>query len=763
MKYLLLFLLLPQLLLAQTGTVRGTVRDRDGRGVPFASVAVTGLPLGATAGETGTFTLPGLPVGPLTLVASAVGYEPVQRALTVVAGQTQTVTLTLSGGQALGEVVVSGTLNPVARLESAVPVEVYNPTYFKKNPTPSVFEALQTVNGVRPQLNCNVCNTGDIHINGLEGPYTMILLDGMPIVSGLSTVYGLTGIPNSLVERIEIVKGPASTLYGSEAVGGLINIITKNPEKAADVAADAFVTGWGELNMDLALKAKMGKVTSLLGVNGFVYDRPIDRNGDGFTDVTLAKRISVFDKLTLARPEGRVASLAARYLYENRWGGQVQWTPEFRGGDSIYAESIYTNRAEIIGAYQLPIRSQNVQLSTSLNTHHQNSVYGTTVYQAQQNIAFGQLTSTRQLGRNQLLLGAALRYTYDDDNTPATATADVQTPRNLASQTWLPGVFAQNELRFDERHTLLTGLRYDYNSLHGSIFTPRVNYKFSPDAQQTFRLSAGNGYRVVNVFTEDHASLTGARQVVFGEALKPERSYNANLNYQRLVPVGQGLIAFDASAFYTYFTNKITPDYETNPTQLIYDNLRGHAVSRGLTLNADFTFGFPLKAILGATVLDVFQVEPTAEGASERRRQLLTERFSGTYALSYTFARAGLSLDYTGNVYGPMRLPLLGPSDPRPEYSPTFSIQNIQATKRLGASLEVYGGVKNLLNFRPDRRSIARAFDPFDKQVSFDGDGRVVPTANNPDGLTFDPSYVYASNQGIRGFLGLRYTLVKGK
>ena len=107
-------------------------------------------------------------------------------------------------------------------------VEIYSQKFFQKNPTPSVFEAIAMVNGVQPQLNCSVCNTGDIHINGLEGPYTMILIDGMPIVSSLSTVYGLSGIPNSIIERIEVVKGPASSLYGSEAMGGVINIITKN-------------------------------------------------------------------------------------------------------------------------------------------------------------------------------------------------------------------------------------------------------------------------------------------------------------------------------------------------------------------------------------------------------------------------------------------------------------------------------------------------------------------------------------------------------
>ena len=101
----------------------------------------------------------------------------------------------------LDAVVVSGTMKPVKRIESSVPVEVFTPAFFKKNPTPNIFDALQNVNGVRPQLNCNICSTGDIHINGLEGPYTMVLIDGMPMVSSLGSVYGLSGIPNSLGER----------------------------------------------------------------------------------------------------------------------------------------------------------------------------------------------------------------------------------------------------------------------------------------------------------------------------------------------------------------------------------------------------------------------------------------------------------------------------------------------------------------------------------------------------------------------------------
>src|SRR5690606_51456 len=110
----------------------------------------------------------------------------------------------------LNAVVITGTQQEMTKMESPIPVEVYHPSFFRKNPTPGIFEALNMVNGVQPQLNCNVCNTGDIHINGMEGPYTMVLIDGMPIVSSLATVYGLSGIPNSMVKRVEIVKGPAS-------------------------------------------------------------------------------------------------------------------------------------------------------------------------------------------------------------------------------------------------------------------------------------------------------------------------------------------------------------------------------------------------------------------------------------------------------------------------------------------------------------------------------------------------------------------------
>ena len=324
----------------------------------------------------------------------------------------------------LSDIVVSGTLRPVRRLESPVAVEVYTTQFLRLNPVPSVFEAMQGVNGVRPQLNCNICNTGDIHINGLEGPYTMVTIDGMPIVSSLSSVYGLFGIPNQLIERIEIVKGPASGLYGSEAVGGLINIITKDPQKAPLLTVDLMSTSWLENLVDAGVKWQAGKkANAILGMNFFSYQHPIDKNNDGFTDMALQQRISLFNKWSWNRKDNRQANIAARYFYEDRWGGEMNWNKTYRGSDQVYGESIYTNRLELIGNYQLPVR-EKILFSGSYNYHHQDSWYGKTPYLGIQHIAFGQMTWHKSKGKHDLLTGLALRYNAYDDNSPATLDPD---------------------------------------------------------------------------------------------------------------------------------------------------------------------------------------------------------------------------------------------------------------------------------------------------------------------------------------------------
>ena len=758
--YFFLFsLLFCTILVAQPSGLTGLITDESGAAVPFASVGIPERGVGALADENGVFTLEKTEVGTVDVTVSALGFSPVTKRIILTEGTVHTLDVTMfASGETMEEVVVTGTMKAVSRSTSPVPVEVFSADFFRANPTPSVFESLQNVNGVRPQLNCSVCNTGDIHINGLEGPYTMVLIDGMPIVSGLSTVYGLTGIPQSLIARTEVVKGPASTLYGSEAVGGLINVITKDPGSAPTFSADVMASGWGELNADLGFKATVGgKAHSLLGVNYFRYQNPIDNNNDGFTDMTLQDRISVFNKWSFDRAEGRVFTLAGRYVYEDRFGGQLGWDrARHRGGDEVYGESIYTNRWETFGTYQLPVR-ERVMFQFSANGHDQNSVYGETIYNATQYVGFGQLTWNKELfGSHDLLLGASYRYTWYDDNTPVTAGFGDDVGINQPSVVHLPGVFLQDEIRLNRQNVLLLGARYDYNSRHGNILTPRLNYKWnSKSMKDVVRLSVGSGYRVANVFTEDHAALSGAREVIFEDELLPETSWNANVNYtKRIFTAGGTVVNLDGSAFYTFFNNRILPDYETNPNAIIYANLDGSAVSQGFSISSDVSFSKGASLNLGLTVQDVY-----TEENGVRERQLLTESVSGVWRLSIPLLRYQMKFDYTGNIYGPMDLPLLGELDDRPAQSPWFSTQNLQLTKTFLNGMEIYGGVKNLLNYTPPANSIARAFDPFDRGVSFGPDGQAIATPDNPQALTFDPTYVYASNQGRRFFIGWRWAL----
>jgi len=754
--YLKIFLLIFSITCnSQNNSLAGKISDGL-ENLPYVNIYIQNTKLGTSSNEDGYYQIKNIPSGTYKIVVSSLGYKTKTTKITFNKNENEKIiqNFSLVSDNSLDEIVVSGNLRPVSKSASSVPVDVYSKSFFKKNPTPSIFESLQNVNGVRPQLNCNVCNTGDIHINGLEGPYTFVLIDGMPIVSGLSTVYGLTGIPQALIQRVEVVKGPASTLYGSEAVGGIINIITKKPSNSPMLFVDSFSSSWEEINTDIGFKYNASKkIQGLLGINYFNYQNIIDNNNDNFTDLTLQNRISIFNKLNIERRNNKLFTVAFRYVYEDRWGGETNWNKSFRGTDLVYGESIYTSRWETFGTYELPT-TENIRLQFSANGHHQDSFYGTDSYKADQLIAFGQLIYNKKIKKeHDLLFGIAYRYTTYDDNTFATSESDGET--NKPSVIHLPGVFLQDEISLTNQHKLLIGARYDYNSLHGTIFSPRVNYKWnSKNNKNILRFSIGNGFRVANIFTEDHAALSGAREVVFEGELSPEKSWNANVNFVKKISINNTLISLDASGFYTHFNNRILPDYETDSNKIIYANLNGFSVSKGLSLNSDISFPLGLTMNIGATLMDVSINENNI-----KKRQLLTESFSGVWSISYNLKKSRIKIDYTGNLYGPMKLPLLSELDPRRGESPWFSIQNIQITKNIGTSWEMYGGIKNILNFTPANNSIARSFDPFDLGVDFNSNGEAIATTNNPYALTFDPSYVYASNQGIRGFLGLRYTI----
>jgi len=646
------------------------------------------------------------------------------------------------GSEQLQEVVVSGTMRSMNRLSSPIPVESYSTRFFQRNIQPDLFSSLGMINGVLPQVTCNVCNTGSIQINGLEGPYTMVLIDGMPIVSSLSSVYGFSGIPNSMIKRVEVVKGPASTLYGSEALAGVINIITKEPGNRNTMGFGQTISTYGEINTDASAMFSIGKAHSLLGVNHFSMNQRKDLNQDFFTDVSLQNRFSVFNKWMFPRKSGLPASLAGRYFYEDRWGGQMNWQRKHRGGSEVYGESIYTNRFELLGTYGFRLGAQEMHTDISYNAHAQHSYYGTTLYDARQHTAFVQLRWERQWKKHRLLTGLPFRYQWYDDNSPATQQL---TGKNKPAVNRFAGIFLQDEWEVHPDLVVLTGLRLEISGTQRPVISPRLSIKYAAAENHVLRLTAGNGFRLVNLFTEDHAALTGARTVVIKNELKPERSWNINLNHTSHYHLGEGLATIDANLFYTRFSNRILPDYDSDPELIIYDNLKGYSISKGISVTSDWNLPSGFRANAGFTWQQVF----TVNEAKERSRQVYAPGFTANYGIGCTFQRWGLSADFTGRTLGPMRLPVF-PNDFRPEYSPWYSLLDMQLVKQTGKRFEWILSVKNLLNFLPEN-PIMRPFDPFD-QLSND-------PVQNPNGYTFDPSYNYAPMMARRLVAGFRFKL----
>lgn len=818
---------------AQTASISGKVTSK-GKPLELINVYLQGAEKGAVTDSSGQYQITNIPPGNYTIIASAIGFKRKTSRVTLEKGAQKMVNFELTEDDSqLNEVVVTGTLKEIRKSESPVPVTIISSRLFKKNPTSNVLDALYLVNGLNPQVNCNMCNTSDIGINGMQGPYTMVLIDGMPIVSSLSTVYGLSGIPNSIIDRVEIVKGPASSLYGSEAIGGVINIITKKAENAPRFFLDYNGSTWGELTGNMGFSTKISdKVSTMFNVDGYYFNTEKDQDNDGYMDKTLQKRLSFFNKWDIKQKYDKTASVSLRYYNEDRHGGELGWNKDHRkfvdfneldndpnsdgyNGDVVlpngytvynqkyakgfrvprfmtdeekqewmdmvrsvnpdavfaddmkYQESIYTSRFEAVGKWQLPIK-ENITLQASYNQHDQNSAYGTELFMAHQKTAFGQAYWDRELGNHSVLAGVSYRYVWFKDNTIASNNGA------FPFVTQMPGIFIQDLWKTGEKTNLLLGYRLDYDeseSANGShenvVHSPRVAFKYMPNDNNIFRASVGTGYRVVNIFSEDHRALSGQYQAEFGEDLKPEKSISGTLDYEGKIASEAIGFTYDVGVYYTHFFNKIYPVRNDQSRTLVYYNVDGDEYARniGASLDVAFNFSFPLRLTAGVSYnqAQLFEYERDEEGnitnhsigASDFE---FSPRWMGVYSASYDLTR-NLTVDLTGQWKGPMLLPTQGEmetfdadgnvtgtvTDPRPERSPWFTKMNLQLTYRL-AKFQIYGGVKNMFNYVP-KHLLVNTDDPFNDRASVYG------------GLQFDTEYNYTPQQGRTGFLGVRYSL----
>ena len=745
--FLLLYISIIVTANAQHIDLKGQITDRQGTGIPGATVMIKGLEAGAVSDSLGFFSLPISASDVLTVEVRSVGFKPFQFEVNHPFSDFKKIVLE-EAILGLDHVVVTGTMQPTFLSKSPVKTEVITGEHFNTflpGAASGIMEGINLINGIQEVVACGVCFTNSISINGLPGPYTAVLLDGTPMYGNLASVYGLNGIPSMIIDRIEVIKGPNSTLYGSEAMAGVINIITKDPAKEPLLSTDIMLTSHFESFGNIAFAPSIGNSSGYIGLNFAYMNNYEDDNDDGFNDMINMDRVSVFTKWDINRKSGKQWFIAGRYFFEDRRNGVRQYLrnrnyKSIRGSDSIYGESILTNRVELYGRYKLNVPADLV-LDYSFSTHHQNSYYGTDFYLAEQLIGFSNLIYTKNINRHNLTSGLTLRYQYYDDNTVATRNSIGNQP----SRQFIPGVFIQDELELN-KITLLGGMRFDYYKFHGIISSPRLSIKANPGKYTTLRLNSGTGFRIVNLFTEDHAFITGQRTVEIWESLRPERSYNLsfNANHNYTLSNSQGVIDFDI--FYTHFINKIIPDYD-EPEKIIYANSEGFAQVRGAGLNLTHEFLFPLSLTAGVTIQKSEEVSD-----NERNKILFAPDWSGVINGRYEFKDSQVTLAYSANFTGPMSLPRIYDLDhegrqlptSRPTRSDPFAIHNLQVTKKFNETISIYGGVQNFFNYKQAYSPLSGYNDPYFNPGFSD---------------KFDTSYAFSSIHGREFYIGFLWSL----
>lgn len=760
LKIALLFLssLLPYFAYNQTDCITGKI---ESGGVPlgFVNVKVEGHQLGAISATDGSFIIKNVPAGSHRLIFSAVGY--VKKSTITVQVNQNTPCAHVGKVEmtedifSLDEFVVAPNLVETHITKSPIKVEVYRPALLLKSGNPTnLMEAVGMMNGLQEVMACGVCNTNAISMNGLPGAYTAILIDGSPVYGNLAAVYGLNSIPLSMVDRIEVIKGPMSTLYGSEALAGVINVITKTAGENETYNVDVLGTTHKEFFANTYLSKKTKKMGVIGGLHYGSSRHFEDRNNDGFGDAVQFDRFSVFSKLNGKTAKDRKYSAAVKYYYEDRRNGVADYLNGnnyklFKGSDSVYGESILTHRAELFGSVDM-VKDNKLRLDYSLSHHFQDSYYGDAHYVATQQIGFLNLLGTRNKGNHLFTYGLTNRLQAYDDNTFATSDSTETGIVNRPDNQWIKGVFVQDDWDLSEKWTVSAGVRLDHYSAHGFIPAPRVSFKYTPGRWSTFRINYGTGFRIVNLFTEDHAFVTGQRQVILEERLNPERSQSVMLNWNSLLSGKKFNGSIDADVFYTHFSNIITPDYDT-PGEIRYANSAAGARSMGASLTFSQQFDFPISYRIGLTYLNTEINEQNEAGEWESNPLEYAPIISGNALLTWGWKKKHLEFSYSARVVGPMTLPevfdldvhgnLLGES--RPTRSEAYSRHTIQVNyKPKGKSFELFGGVQNIFDYTQPLSPLSGYNDP---------------NFNSGFSPNFDTAYNVAGLMGREVFVGLRW------
>ncbi len=720
------------------GTVKG-LAEENGKtqlvGLPFANLHWAETTTGVTADENGNFIIHKPHYGEeFLLVVSYIGYSPdtvkIHKDLTQIE-------IILKETVQLEEVTIRRRMGGsfISQIEP-LKTEIITITGLQSLACCNLSESFENSATVDVGFSDAVSGAKRIQMLGLSGVYSQLMFENIPTLRGLASTYGLTYIPGSWMESIQISKGTSSVTNGYESTTGQINVEYKKPRSSEPMFLNLFSNNEGRYEVNLTSAVKLNdKWSSMILAHGSTQVNALDHNMDNFVDMPTGGQLNFVNRWDYEVEGSGHSQFGVGYMKENRHGGEMDFDRDIHRGTTIfYGIGIETTRLNVFaknGFYFKRNPNSSLGLLLSYTMHENDAFFGINDYLGKQNSFYSNLvfqTALDDHGHHKI--NAGVSFLFDNYS-------EVFRIFDLSRTESVPGVFGQYTYSsHDENFTLILGLRADQNSLYGTFVTPRTHLKWNLAENTVLRGSVGRGFRAANVFAENVGILASSRSLVFEEDFKIESAWNAGLNIAQTIPLEENRsITITADYYRTNFENRVIVDMDRDAGFAYFYNLQGKSYSN--SFQTDIT----IQPFEGFEMLGAFRynnVKITIN--NELREAPFVNKHKGLLVLSYATRFDKWKFDMTNQFVGKSRLPdtSMNPlAYQRPGHSDPHYILHAQIQRKF-RNLDVYFGGENLTNFVQKHPIIA---------------------SDEPFGNYFDTSFVWGPILGRKFYLGIRYTI----
>ena len=685
------------------GKVVDASADRPGP-LPGANVFWQGTTIGTSTAADGTFELAPPAQWPATLIASFVGFR--NDTLHLHSAPTAPIEFRLTASIELqGVEVVERESGTLMDSRSITNTEILNQKELKRAACCDLSESFETNATVDVSYNDAVSGTKTIRMLGLDGKYAQLSVENVPFIRGLSSSSGLTLIPGTWINDINLSKGIGTAVNGPNAMTGQIDLCLLQPAAEGPLFVNLYGNSQGRTEANIHSAQSTGKNSdNLLLVHGNWFQTQMDQNNDGFLDQPITKRINVMDRW-IHRTERHNTQLSFRYVNDIREGGQSEMgLAQELLGRPLYLIDIRNEMFDVLGRHGFIFKNdptKSLGFLFSARRHDVSSIYGDRKYTGLQESFYMNAVYQQLLGDGTDQLKAGLSFQFDDYTEAFRDSTFGRTER-------MPGIFAEYT-RHMGKVTTVAGMRVDHNDLFGTVAGPRFHVKFDPHPLTTWRLSVGHAFRTANPLVENASVLASSREVVVHGPLGMEQAWNIGASFLKKFQWLDRKWAFGIDGYRTIFTDQVVSDLDRSPRTIAIYMLDGASFAQSALadLQVDLSRRVKLK-----TSYRYYDVRTTYDGVLRERP--FTPSHRGLIDLAYADLKERWRFDVSLNLFGEGRIPGTeeNPEEYRmPDRSPAFATLHAQITHIVGP-WEFYVGGENLTSTLQQRQIIA-AEDPF--------------------------------------------------